>query len=226
MLVHPTRPVHPLVEPADFAADRLPDAVAAHEDALRVVHRWAWEYLCEPHADLGRRGDVCPYTGTSLQKNLFFLTVHPGKPTDPAELAELLRHYREWFPELEPTGGAGAQFKTILVLFPDLVGPADFAVVDRTQELLKVEYAAEGLMLGEFHPGPPDKAGLWNPEFRPLVSPVALLGMRHMVPTDFPFVRGDDATLSVYLRLFGDRVPTYLRQDVRAAADRLATSGS
>ncbi|CCH30857.1 DUF6875 domain-containing protein [Actinosynnema sp. NPDC047251] len=226
MLIHPNRPAHPLVEPADFAADRLPDEVAAHDKALRAVHEWAHDYLCAPHPDLGRRGDVCPYTGTSLLKNLFFLSVHPGKPTDPAELAALLRHYRDWFAELEPTGGPGAQFKTVLVLFPDLVEPGDFAVVDQTQELLKVEYAAEGLMLGEFHPGPPDKEGLWNADFRPLASPVALLGMRHMVPTDFPFVRGDDVTLSVYLRLFGDRVPTHLRRDVQAAADRLATSGS
>ncbi|MEU4805398.1 DUF6875 domain-containing protein [Actinosynnema sp. NPDC023587] len=226
MLIHPTRPAHPLVEPADFAADRLPGPVAAHEEALRAVHRWSREYLCEPHPDLGRRGDVCPYTGTSLQKNVFFLSVHPGRPTDPAELADLLLHYRDWFAELEPTSGPAAQFKTILVLFPDLGGDGGFDVVDRTQEMLKVEYADHGLMLGEFHPGPPDKEGLWNPRFRPLSSPVALLGMRHMVPTDFPFVRGDDVTLAVYLRLFGERVPTHLRREVQAAADRLATSGS
>ncbi|MEU7531477.1 DUF6875 domain-containing protein [Saccharothrix sp. NPDC042600] len=226
MLLHPNRPAHPLVEPSDFAAPTLPEQVAAHEAALRTVFAWAAEYLCAPHPELGRRGDVCPFTDTSLQKGLFFLSVHPGRPTEPAELAELLLHYRDWFAELEPRSGPGAQFKTILVLFPELREPADWSVVDRTQELLKPEYTANGLMVGEFHPGPPDKAGLWNPVFRPLNSPVPMLAIRHMVPTDFPFLRDDDVTLAAYLERFGDRVPTHLRGDVRAAADRLATSGS
>ncbi|QTR03710.1 hypothetical protein J7S33_01245, partial [Saccharothrix algeriensis] len=217
---------HPLVEPADFAAERLPDAVAAHEQALRTVFAWAADYLCAPHPELGRRGDVCPFTDSSLKKGLFLLSVHAGGHDDPAELARLLLPYRDWFAELEPRTGTSAQFKTILVLFPDLTARAQWAVVDRAQELLKADYARDGLMVGEFHPGPPDKAGLWNPGFRPLRSPVPMLAIRHMVPTDFPFLRDDDATLAAYLRHFGDRVPTHLRGDVRAAADRLATSGS
>jgi len=223
MLIHPTRQAHPLVEPADFAAPRLPDAVAAHEPALRTVFQWAGEYLCGPHPDLGRRGAVCPFTDTSLQRGLFYLSVHTGTPQEPDELAALLLHYRDWFAELEPKEGPGAQFKTIVLLFPDLT---EFGVVDRAQELLKPQYTRDGLMLGEFHPGPPQKAGLWNPVFRPLHSPVPLLAIRHMVPTDFPFLRDDDTTVAAYLERFGDRVPTHLREHVRAAADRLTRSGS
>lgn len=223
MLIHPTHQAHPLVEPADFAAPRLPDAVAAHELPLRTVFEWAGEYLCGPHPDLGRRGAVCPFTDTSLQRGLFYLSVHTGTPEQPDELAALLLHYRDWFAELEPKRGPGAQFKTIVVLFPDLT---EFGVVDRAQELLKPRYTRDGLMLGEFHPGPPQKAGLWNPVFRPLHSPVPLLAIRHMVPTDFPFLRDDDTTVAAYLERFGDRVPTHLRDHVRAAADRLTRSGS
>lgn len=150
MLIHPTHRAHPLVEPADFAAPRLPDAVAAHEPPLRTVFAWAGEYLCGPHPDLGRRGAVCPFTDTSLQRGLFYLSVHAGTPEEPDELAALLLHYRDWFAELEPKRGPGAQFKTIVILFPDLT---EFGVVDRAQELLKPQYTRDGLMLGEFHPG-------------------------------------------------------------------------
>ncbi|QFZ19884.1 DUF6875 domain-containing protein [Saccharothrix syringae] len=223
MLIHPHRRAFPLVEPADFAAPALPDAVAAHETALRTVFAWADEYLCGPHPDLGRRGAVCPFTDTSLQRGLFYLSVHPGRPAGVEELAALLLDYRDWFGLLEPRTGPGAQFKTILVLFPELTG---FDVVDRAQRALKPDYTRDGLMLGEFHPGPPQKGGLWNPEFRPLHSPVPLLAIRHMVPTDFPFLRDDDDTVAAYLQRFGDRVPAHLREHVRAAADRLATSGS
>ncbi|MFT7839286.1 hypothetical protein Q5530_24340 [Saccharothrix sp. BKS2] len=223
MLIHPEHRAHPLVEPSDFAAPTLPLEVAAHEARLRTVFRWANDYLCGPHPDLGRRGAVCPFTDTSLQRGLFYLSVHPGSPGDPDELAALLLHYRDWFTELEPRTGPSAQFKTILVLFPDLT---DFGVVDRAQQELKPEYTRDGLMLGEFHPGPPEKAGLWNPAFRPLHSPVPLLAVRHMVPTDFPFLRDDDSTVAAYLQRFGDRVPAHLREHVQAAAARLTTSGS
>lgn len=223
MLIHPTLRTHPLVEPADFAAPALPDEVSAYESQLRTVFAWANDYLCGPHPDLGRRGAVCPFTDTSLQRGLFYLSVHPGTPGHPDELAALLLGYRDWFTELEPKRGPDAQFKTIVVLFPDLT---EFGVVDRAQELLKPQYTRDGLMLGEFHPGPPQKSGLWNPEFRPLHSPVPLLAIRHMVPTDFPFLRDDDATVAAYLQRFGDRVPAHLREHVRAAAARLATSGS
>ena len=91
---------------------------------------------------------------------------------------------------------------------------------------LKREDVRKGLMIGEFHDGPPPKPGLWNPDFRPLRSPVPLLAIRHMVPTDFPFLRDDDTTVAAYLQRFGDRVPTHLREHVRAAADRLTRSGS
>ncbi|GAA1286189.1 DUF6875 domain-containing protein [Saccharothrix xinjiangensis] len=218
MLIHPTHQAHPLVEPADLAAPTLPLEVAAHEALLRTVFRWANDYLCGPHPDLGRRGAVCPFTDTSLQRGLFFLSVHPGTPRHPDELAELLLHYRDWFTDLEPRTGPTAQFKTILVLFPDLV---EFDVVDQVQQALKPDYTRDGLMLGEFHPGPPEKAGLWNPAFRPLHSPVPLLAIRHMVPTDFPFLRDDDSTVAAYLQRFGDRVPAHLREHVRAAAARL-----
>ncbi|GAB3510667.1 DUF6875 domain-containing protein [Amycolatopsis cihanbeyliensis] len=204
MLIHPTRPVYPLIEPSDFAAARLPDAVAEHEDSLRRIHGWAREYLCRPNPRLGRRGDVCPFTGTSLRKGLFLVSVHTGQPADPAELSGLLLHYRDWFTELSPRTEPDAQFTTILVLFPNLT---DVTLIDRTQGALKREYTESGLMIGEFHPGPPDKGGLWNPDFRPLRAPLPLLAIRHMVPTDLPFLRDDEATVAAYLRRFGDRLP-------------------
>jgi hypothetical protein len=76
-------------------------------------------------------------------------------------------------------------------------------------------------MIGEYHEGPPDKAGLWNSRFRPLRSPVPLLAIRHMVPTDFPFLSLDDDHVAAYLQLFGDRVPTHLQPQVSAATARM-----
>jgi len=81
--------------------------------------------------------------------------------------------------------------------------PADAPLlVDRTQELLKTEFVRGGLMVGEFHPGPPSAPGLWNKDFRPLRSPVPLLAIRHMVPSDRPFLTGNADHLAAYLAIY------------------------
>jgi Cys-tRNA(Pro)/Cys-tRNA(Cys) deacylase len=75
-------------------------------------------------------------------------------------------------------------------------------------------------MVGEFHAAPPDKRGLWNPEFRPLWSPVPMLVIRHMVPTDVLFLKDDARLFREYARIYGGAVPERFRPDYDAAAER------
>ncbi|MFY1637340.1 DUF6875 domain-containing protein [Solwaraspora sp. WMMB335] len=214
MLTHPVDPSYTLIEPADLDRDPLPDLVRAHEAPLRAVVTWAREYLCRPHPELGRSGNVCPYAATALDRGTFLLTVQPGADPDRPQTAQRLAGYRDWFRDLATQAGNARIHHTILMLLPDLP-PADAsAVVDRLQRDLKSEYVAQGLMIGEFHAGPPDKAGLWNPQFRPLHSPVPILAIRHMVPTDYLFLQSDPEHVRVYLRLYGDQVPAHLRERI------------
>lgn len=207
----------PLVEARQVLAGLLPAELVAYERPLRVIVDWAGEYLCRPHPELGRRGHVCPYTRSALTAGTFHLGVVPGQPAGPDEVAEVLRDYRERFVELEPRDGPNSALRTILVLFPDLLPAQREQVIDGTQRLLKSEYVASGLMLGEFHDGPPDRAGLWSRDFRPLRSPVPLLAIRHMVPTDLAFLEGDEEHLAAYLARFADQVPSAMRSRLVAA---------
>ena len=220
MLTHPTLELPPLVEPVDLDGD-LPTPVNAAEEPLRAIMDWARRYLCRPHPELGRKGDVCPFTEGALARHTFYMAVIEGVPDSAEDVADTVAHYRDWFLDLDPINGTAAQFKTILILFPGLAGPDLHPVIDDAQRMLKQAYVSHGLMIGEFHDGPPDKAGLWNSQFRPLRSPVPLLAIRHMVPTDFPFLSLDDDHVTAYLRLFGDRIPTHLRPQVAAATERL-----
>lgn len=220
VLTHPLFPGQTLFTEPDLHADPLHPKLAGAVDQLRAVVDWAREYLCEPHPELGRKGPVCPYAQGSLDRDTFYLAVHRGDTVDESELDEVLAVHRDWFRRLEPLGGPSAQFKTILLTLPDL--PADLArqVVDRTQSRLKPDYTEQGLMLGEFHDGPPAKGGLWNTEFRPLHSPVPMLVVRHMVASDLPFLADDPVTLAGYLRYFAHNGPASLRRQVAAAAHR------
>ncbi|MBB5084069.1 DUF6875 domain-containing protein [Nonomuraea endophytica] len=204
MIHHPTEPDLWLTDVAD--TDHFPEE---HRDDLRAVATWAREYLCEPLQDLGRRGPVCPYAQGSIDRRRFYLTVRLGTPTTVAEIVAAMEPYRSWFAQLAPGRCPESLHTAVLVLFP---GVRDhLALIDAAQSRLKDHYVSHDLMIGEFHPGPPDKGGLWNPELRPLAGPVPMLVIRHMVPTDLPFLVGDPGHLAAYRELHGHHVPARLR---------------
>jgi prolyl-tRNA editing enzyme YbaK/EbsC (Cys-tRNA(Pro) deacylase) len=207
-----------LVEMKDLGAP-LPAAVRGYTEPLERVVGWAREYLCRPHPQLGREGPVCPYVQAAMDKGLFFLTVCPGRDFSADDLPDLVMKYRDWFLDIEPRSGGDAIFKTILLLFPDLPLAEAGRLIDLTQEKLKPGYVAKGLMIGEFHAMPPKKGGLWNPDFLPLNSPVPLLAIRHMVPTDFAFLKDRKDFVASYLEIHGDAVPVHIKDEVRKVAE-------
>ncbi|MGQ0837733.1 DUF6875 domain-containing protein [Actinokineospora sp.] len=214
MLTHPSNDARILLETSDLARGPLPTALSAYAAQLAAIVDWAHRYLARPHESLGRKGNVCPFVQPSIDRGQFYLAVYPGRPDTPDEVARALLPYRDWFLALAPKGQPTAQLTTILILFPDLTTADLDRIIDGTQESLKSEYVERGLMIGEFHDGPPAKGGLWNPDFRPLRSPVPLLAIRHMVPTDFPFLQGKHDHMMAYLRQFAAQVPTPIREAI------------
>jgi hypothetical protein len=206
MLTHPTRPDLFLLTAADLdapgAGRTLPATAAPHTGALRSVLDWARSYLIEPHPELGRTGPVCPFVAVSLRDERFHLAVRPGRPAGRDQVAETVALHRDWFLRLAPPGTPRAQSTTILIVFPDLPTADAPELIDRTQLELKTAFVEEGLMLGQFHDLPPAQPGLWNPEFRPLRSPLPMLVIRHMV---LPFLIEDPRHQAAYQRLFGTR---------------------
>lgn len=219
MRTHPDHPDHFLIELSDLEAPLTGD-VAHCDEPVRTIVRWAEDYLCQPHPELGRSGPVCPYVQAAMKKGHFYLTVVPGSEIEQSRIEETTMVYRDWFQELEPTTGQDAGLKTILLIFPDLSQEQVPELIDATQDRLKREYVKVGLMIGEFHAGPPAKAGLWNLDFRPLRSPLPMLVIRCMVPTDFAFLKDDADYVAAYLDSYADRIPAHLRDEVRAAAER------
>ncbi|MFL5383908.1 MAG: DUF6875 domain-containing protein [Longimicrobiaceae bacterium] len=220
MLTYEKDPRCWLAELSDLEADPAPEGVREHLDTIRRIVDWARAYLTKPHPELGRTGPVCPFVRPALARGTIFYTVCPGADLDVDQVESVARRYRDWFLELEPVSGRDAQYKSINMIFPDVPRSAMGRVIEGAQERLKLLYAREGIMIGEFHPGPPDKGGLWNEHFRPLRSPLPLLGIRHMVPTDFAFLKDGRETMEIYLAAFGDTVPAALAEQVHAAAVR------
>ena len=156
------------------------------DSALADVLEWMHDFLSQPHPELGRKGAVCPFVPVALEKDSIQMAqiVDPNPSVESVEAT--IRRFRDLFLITEPTRGPEAINKAFVVVFPNL--SADSAsLVDTVQSRLKKEFIDCGLMLGEFHMSN-KKAGLRNAEFRPLRSPIPMLGMRQMVDSDLPFL--------------------------------------
>jgi hypothetical protein len=221
MLRHPDDPTLWLVTPTDLRAGDVPGEARGSEGALRDVVEWAESYLTEPHPELGRDGPVCPYVRRAMDTGRLLLTVRPGAVTR-EEMRETVLRHRDWFMELvgEMEDERDRQHTAILVLAPDLENAERIRdVIDGTQEELKPDLVRDGLMVGEFHPLPPEKPGLHNPDFRPLRAPVPLLAIRHMVATDYAFLADRAEFMEAYLENVGDDIPPALEDAVEEAAE-------
>ena len=202
--------------------DPLPEGIRPYGERIGVLVQWLHQYLCKPHPELGRTGPVCPFVPTALENRTLFVSFFPevtGETTHD-QWERLVLAERDQFLAMEPRRGNEAQFKAFLLLFPNLPDPMSHDQIDSVQARLQEQFVNRGLMVGEFHSGPPDKRGLWNEGFRPLACPVPLLAIRHMVPTDILFLKGRSTLVAQYLRYFGDAVPGKFKHLVEEAAHK------
>ncbi|MCP2339002.1 DUF6875 domain-containing protein [Actinomadura rupiterrae] len=175
-------------------------AAGARAEPLETVARWVRDYLCSPHPELGRAGAVCPYTRKALADGGLLGAVWARRPDGPDQVARVMRRYLDWFVARR---GGDEVYRALLVAFPLVTEHEWETVIEGAQQRLKPSFVKHGLMVGEFHPGPPAAAGIRNPDFRPLRSPVPLLAVRPMVRSDLPFLDQAPWSLDAWTARFG-----------------------
>src|SRR5579859_2459691 len=136
----------------DLALEAQASIIRENVEVLRQIVTWAERFLCHPHPQLGRMGAVCPYTEYSMEHDYFWLTICRGETLSVNDVYNSVMKYRDWFLEIEPCSGKDAQFKTILILFPDIQRENAPRIIDAVQQELKPEFVAKGIMIGQFHP--------------------------------------------------------------------------
>jgi hypothetical protein len=188
------------------------DSLAPHQARIRD---WATTYLVAPHPELGREGPVCPFTAASVNKDMFWVGSADRSDLTAEDIEIIVADAVMEFRRLEPTEGPDALLKTILILFPAVT---DYSLIDEAQKRLKQESVAMGLMIGQFYPGC-EEPGIRNPEFRPLQSPLALLAIRNMVSSDFPFLATKAEWIEEYLKKFAPAIPASIRSTITEKFD-------
>ncbi len=193
-------------------ADPAPPGVPLRQ--FETIKRWATNWLSRSHPDLGREGAVCPFTGMSIKKKLFRVAFVRGNNLDHSSMVGLIEEIAAAFPLLSPAHGPESIYKAVVVVFPDVT---EFEQFDAVQDECKNAFVKQGLMVGQFYPGH-QQGGLRNPDFRALDAPYAILAIRHMVATDYPFLCDNDKWMEAYVARFAATVsagcPVHDGQDV------------
>lgn len=200
------------IEPVSVFDEIRPDE---HPRTVEL-RRWAVDFLCRPHEDLGRSGPVCPFAAPSIGRGLFWAVFVEGD-VDEDRMTAIAEDLAEMFGDLAPVSGPDVALKSVVVVFPDVT---DYAVIECVQNARKSDFVLDGLMLGQFYPGC-TVSGLRNPDFPALDAPLPMLAVRHMVGSDFPFMLSRREWVLAYLKKFASTVPSVVRTSI---ADRLVAS--
>lgn len=154
---------------------------------LSATLNWVESYLARPHPDLGRPGPVCPFVPHALEMGTLWMRIERPDDVSIGSVARTIQRYATLFHKLPPYDVEAALFKTVVVIFPEIDAQQAGSLIDGAQKNLKPLFVKEGLMIGEFHMEN-NSPGLHNESLRPLRSPYPMLAVRHMVPSDLPFL--------------------------------------
>lgn len=204
----------------------LVNSRAAQNDGLGQVLNWITNFVAKPNALVGRQGAVCPFLPRALKaESLFFHEIKTDFDSSNDEIDELIKQYAEIFASTLPNVAKARLNKAIVLVFPKLTDEQAVELIEETQSRLKPFFVERGLMLGEFHKNHQGE-GIRNENFRPLQSPVPLLVIRHLIPSDLIFlVRKTDSAsrrvhfLQSFLSILGETCSEEIKQQ---AFDALA----
>jgi len=157
----------------------------------KILLEWVENYLMKPHVELGRKGAVCPFMEKSYFDGRVYVASYEAssngfeKDLDDIfyETKKLQNIYLDKFKDPDDSDGV------VMLVFPGWDCEYCDSIFNEILALLKDDFVSKKLMLGEFHSKPPQKSGLRNPNFKPLYSPMPMLVIRRMVPSDIAFLQ-------------------------------------
>lgn len=174
----------------------------------KALVSWITDFVAMPHKDVGRQGPVCPFMPRALNSDSLLFADVQTKDLEQDKLESLVKSFADTFLNTEPTRGKARLNKAIVLTFQDIDAKDVLETIEGTQSRLKRHFVERGLMLGEFHSTHQGR-GIRNDNFFPLQSPIPLLVIRHMIPSDLPFLtRSSDSAkdrlvfLGAYIREF------------------------
>ena len=198
--MEPTEPALPLLSFAEIVSGDLTGMAPDLAQGLRALTHWTRTFLMSTHPDLGRTGDVCPFTaqGARLDTLRYGVSLAAGH-----DLARIRREMADAFDAFDrvPHPRRMGHFRAVMVAFPNCADPKGLETLAAVQKSLRLKSLRTDRMVGLFHDGT-EAEGLWNAAFRPLRSPIPLLAIRALVENDAAFAARHPMLVPTYLKRF------------------------
>ena len=179
----PTLP-HSIYRSQIFDIDNIRDS--PEQNLFIEAFRWLEERICQPHRALGRDGNVCPFAGKSIRANAMrFVALYGarGSAKDAqAACLQLIDLFWNIFP-FEPV----EELQSLITIFPDLREDEAAAFIDGGHQVMRHQFLAAGLALGEFHSASKTQ-GVHNPDFSAMWAPLPVFVIRRVLIHDALFV--------------------------------------
>ena len=189
---------------------------------VAAVDAWIRGAIGASHPVLGRV--VCPFVAPALAHgSMYYAPVHGCRSSE--DVVAVMDELMERFVGLAPRSGPRTHLKALVAIFVDVEAADGERIVIGAHRELKDRCTERGLMVGEFAPGY-RLASTRNASVNVGESPVPVLAVRHMLPSDRRFLDAEDRWLSAWAKRFGaDRVPIFqaLSATELAAIARVAT---
>lgn len=218
MLVHATDPTCYLIEMTDIHPDTSSALVRQHLTLLQTMVDWLDTYISRPHPDLGRAGDICPFTRVAVAHNFLWMTIYDG-PIDITTCTTVIERYRAWFQELAPPGEVENEWKTILILFPTLSDAEATQFLPAINTLVKPTLLNTKMISSSFYPLS-EQPGHRNPNFRSHIAPIPLWIFRNLSHTELLGLTGAEE-LQAFLATFSvDDLPKRHRASIKEVATK------
>jgi hypothetical protein len=178
-------------DPSDVGSDAA--------NRLVIARQWITEFVVNPHPELGREGDVCPFMKKAMLQDYVLLRSFDARLGD-ERMCDFVREMRDTLLAMSEAkvGKLDRSYLTSVMVPYGLEEIEMRHQMERVHTVLKPEFVELGLMLGEFWPGHVGP-GLHNKDFRPLSSPLVMLAIRHMVQTDVAFLSQPEIPLQQQL---------------------------
>ena len=185
-----------------FADKYQGEEVKATTDVERC-EGWLQNYLGEPHAQLGRTGEICPFIKTAMRRNRVSHRTYPKlKAIDDKTLGDLLlSEGMRLSRAIDRENDADFELSAVCILFPELE-EGSFANMHAAHTRCKSLLMRGGIMVSVFYPGYPRPA-LNNPDFQLYQSPYPIAAVRPMAIRDLAFVDYNEEAFGEYRRRFG-----------------------
>jgi len=171
--------------------------------AVQACAAWMEDYLGQPHAELGRNGEICPYIKAAMRKAHVSYRCYDGATTlTGREIGEIFLLECLALERLLDPKDEDADLTAICVLFPRL-READFPRMAEAHARAKGALMSRGVMLAVFYPGY-EKQALYNPAFKLYQSPFPVAALRPMAVRDIAFLEYNREAFDEYRRRFGE----------------------